>query len=55
MRRGFTVYAVLVLALYAAASIRGWEMSYPRRGFIPAGVRQSPGGYRSYNFWRGGK
>ena len=55
MRRPFTVYAVLVWVLYAAASSKGWEMSSPRRGFIPQSVRQSPGGYRSFNFWRGGK
>jgi hypothetical protein len=55
MRRPFTVYAVLVLAFYAVASTRGWEMRSSRRGFIPQSVRQSPGGYRSFNFWRGGK
>ena len=55
MKRPFTVYALLVLALYAVASSQGWEMSSPRRGFIPQSVRQSPGGYRSFNFWRGGK
>jgi hypothetical protein len=55
MKRAFTVYAALVLALYAAASLRGWELGSPRRGLIPQSVRQSPGGYRSFNFWRGGK
>lgn len=55
MRRAFTVYAVLVLGLYSVASLKGWELGSPRRGFIPQSVRQSPGGYRSYNFWRGGK
>ncbi len=55
MRGAFTAYAVLVLALYAAASLKGWEIASPRRGFIPQSVRQSPGEYRSYNFWRGGK
>jgi hypothetical protein len=55
MKRPFTVYALLVFALYTVASSKGWEMSSPRRGFIPQSVRQSPGGYRSYNFWRGGK
>jgi hypothetical protein len=55
MRRAFAVYAAMVVALYAAASARGWEMGSPRRGFIPQSVRTSPGGYRSYNYWRGGK
>ncbi len=55
MKRAFTVYAVLVLALYSVATMRGWEPGSPRRGFIPQSVRQSPGGYRTYNYWRGGK
>jgi hypothetical protein len=55
MKRAFTVYAVLVLVLYAVASLRGWEIGSSRRGFIPQSVRQSPGGYRSFNYWRGGK
>jgi hypothetical protein len=55
MKRGFTAYVLLVRALYSVASLRGWELGTPRRGFIPQSVRQSPGGYRSFNFWRGGK
>jgi hypothetical protein len=55
MKRPFAVYAALVVALYSVASVRGWEMGSPKRGFIPQSIRQSPGGYRSYNFWRGGK
>ena len=55
MRRAFTVYAVIVLALYAVAASRGWEIGAPRRGVIPQSVRTSPGGYRSFNYWRGGK
>jgi RNA 3'-terminal phosphate cyclase len=55
MRRAFTVYAVLVLALYSVATMRGWELGSSRRGFIPQSVRSSPGGYRTYNYWRGGK
>lgn len=55
MKRAFTVYAGLVLALYGVASVRGWEIGSSRRGFIPQSVRQSPGGYRSFNYWRGGK
>jgi hypothetical protein len=55
MRRPFLWYAAAVVALYSAAAVKGWEMGSPKRGFIPQSVRQSPGGYRSYNFWRGGK
>src|SRR5438046_1410082 len=38
MKRAFTVYAVLVLALYSVATLRGWELGTPRRGFIPLTV-----------------
>ena len=55
MIRAYTVFAMMVLGLYGFASWRGWEIGSSKRGFIPASVRQSPGGYRSYVFWRGGK
>ncbi len=55
MRRLYAVFALAVGALYAAASWQGWGFADSRRGIIPASVRQSPGGYRSYNYWRGGK
>jgi hypothetical protein len=55
MSRGFLVYGLVVVTLYGVAAWRGWEMGSPKRGFIPQSVRQSPGGYRSYNYWRGGK
>ena len=51
----YTIYALAVLALYTAATWRGWDFAVEKRGFIPASVRQAPGGYRSYNYWRGGK
>ena len=53
--RGYRLFAVVVLALYSMAAWKGWEMGGAKRGFIPADARQSPGGYRSYGFWRGGK
>jgi hypothetical protein len=55
MKRAFVAYAGLVLGLYSLASWKGWEAGSSKRGFVPQSVRQSPGGYRSYNFWRGGK
>jgi hypothetical protein len=55
MRRAYAAYCLAVLALYGLASWNGWEISSSKRGFVPAGVRQAPGGYRSYNYWRGGK
>jgi hypothetical protein len=48
-----------LLALYVAASWAGWEFSMSPRQQLPADVRNSPGGYRSFHFWhsgyRGGK
>ncbi len=55
MKRAFLAYGLTVVSLYAGLAWAGWEPFSPRRGVIPAGVRQAPGGYRSYGFWRGGK
>jgi hypothetical protein len=53
--RTYTVYALAVLALWAVATWKGWDFGAEKRGFIPQNVRQSAGGYRSFNYWRGGK
>lgn len=53
--KGYGVFALMVLGLYGVAASRGWEMGGAKRGLIPASVRQAPGGYRSYGYWRGGK
>ena len=55
MTRLFAAYALGILGLYGVASWRGWGLGSSKRGFVPASVRQSPGGYRSYTYWRGGK
>lgn len=55
MRRAYAGYALAIFALYGLAAWKGWEVGAEKRGLIPASVRQSPGGYRSYNYWRGGK
>ena len=48
-----------VLLLYVVAAFAGWELSTQPRQTLPADVRNSPGGYRSFHFWhsgyRGGK
>ncbi len=48
-----------VLLLYGVAAWSGWELSTSSRQVLPADVRNSPGGYRSFHFWhsgyRGGK
>jgi hypothetical protein len=48
-----------LLLLYVVAAWSGWELSTASRQYVPADVRNSPGGYRSFHFWhsgyRGGK
>jgi hypothetical protein len=55
MKRQYSVFGLSILVLYMLSSWWGWGFAVGQRGFVPAGVRQSPGGYRSYSFWRGGK
>jgi hypothetical protein len=55
MKLGYTLFAVIVLGGYTLSTWRGWDFGSPRRGLVPASVRQSPGGYRSYYYWTGGK
>jgi hypothetical protein len=55
MRRVYAVYTLAMLGLYAVATWSGWEPGAGKRGLIPASVRQAPGGYRSFQYWRGGK
>jgi len=55
MRHAFVVYMLGVLGLYGLSTYQGWELLAAKKGFIPASVRQAPGGYRSYSYWRGGK
>jgi hypothetical protein len=55
MRRVYTAYGLLVIALYGAAAVKGWDLGSGRKGLIPPAARTAPGGYRSYSYWRGGK
>lgn len=43
-----------LLLLYSVAAWSGWELSTAARQVIPADVRNSPGGYRSFHFWHSG-
>jgi hypothetical protein len=47
-------FAGLVVAGYSALAFSQRELSAPEREEIPASVRASPGGYRSYHFWHTG-
>jgi hypothetical protein len=50
----YLVYGTLVSGAYGFVSLTGWEPATPQREVIPASVRNSPGGYRSYSFWHSG-
>jgi len=47
-------FAGLVVAGYSALAYSQRELTTPDREEIPASVRASPGGYRSYHFWHTG-
>lgn len=57
--RIYMALGAAVLGFYGLTAFTGWEFTNPERRVLPASVRQSPGGYRSYGFWhagyRGGK
>lgn len=48
------VFGALVVGGYAATAYTDYELGSPERDEIPASVRSSPGGYRSFHFWHSG-
>ena len=52
----FAFFTTLLLAGFALAEWRGFTVGSPARKHppVPASVRSSPGGYRSYHFWHTG-
>jgi hypothetical protein len=48
------VIGALVIAGYSALAYTEYEPGSPDRDEIPASVRSSPGGYRSFHFWHSG-
>ena len=48
------VFGGLVVAGYAWAAYADYEPGSPARDEIPASVRSSPGGYRTFHFWHSG-
>ena len=55
--RGTIIFGVLGTAIagaYAAVAITQWEPTPAKQEELPASVRSSPGGYRSYHFWHVG-
>jgi hypothetical protein len=51
----FLIFASILTLGFGAAVVTGWEPFASKRGHIPASIRQAPGGYRSFVYWRGGK
>jgi hypothetical protein len=50
----YLIIGMIILAGYALVTFTGKEFGDPERQRIPADVRQSPGGYRSFHFWHSG-
>ncbi len=48
------VFSGLVVVGYSVLAYSQREIVEPEREEIPASVRASPGGYRSYHFWHTG-
>ena len=54
LTRVYLILGIAIIALYVFAAFTGFEFGTPQRRFVPADVRQSPGGYRSFYFWHSG-
>ena len=48
------VFGALTVGGYSAFAYTDYEPGSPDHDEIPASVRSSPGGYRSYHFWHSG-
>ncbi|HEX4422693.1 MAG TPA: hypothetical protein VH165_32485 [Kofleriaceae bacterium] len=48
------VFGALVTAGYSWMAFADFEPGSPERDEVPASVRSSPGGYRSFHFWHSG-
>ncbi|HET9623903.1 MAG TPA: hypothetical protein VFP84_21170 [Kofleriaceae bacterium] len=47
-------FAVILIVGYGAMAFAELEPGTPERDEVPASVRSSPGGYRSFHFWHSG-
>ena len=43
-----------VLVLYLLSGLFGWDFRSTEHASVPASVRTSPGGYRTFHFWHTG-
>jgi hypothetical protein len=51
---GLGVFGSMVIAGYAWLALTEYEPGSPAREEIPASMRSSTGGYRSFHFWHSG-
>jgi hypothetical protein len=57
MTRSAKIYlaiGLVVVAAFGVSASQGWTLGGGPSGFVPADIRQSPGGYRSFHFWHSG-
>ena len=54
LKRLYSILGLCVVTFFAVAGLEGWEFPSAPRQILPANVRNSPGGYRSYHFWHPG-
>jgi hypothetical protein len=47
-------FGALVVTAYSVVAYTDYEPGSPAHEAIPASVRSSPGGYRSFHFWHSG-
>jgi len=50
----FGVLGTLIVGSYSMIAFTGYEAGSPARDEVPASIRSSPGGYRTYHFWHSG-
>ena len=48
------VFAAALVGGYAWTAYTDYQPDAPERDEVPASVRASPGGYRSFHFWHSG-
>jgi hypothetical protein len=54
LKKFYLAFGCVLILLYGATGMLGWEFWTSRREVLPPDVRNSPGGYRSFHFWHSG-
>jgi hypothetical protein len=54
LKKIYLGFGCLVVLFYGMSAFQGWDFGSARREVLPADVRNSPGGYRSFHFWHSG-